>query len=640
MNSAIFTVEDIEPPSITFFPAPNATGVPVATIPTITFNELVRNTDISAISNINVGSLITFKDTDANGADISMDATINAAKTVVTLTPAADFASEKDVFMCVDPVEDEDGNESIQACATFKTSDVILPDATWDPINGSVDVSVLKTVTVTFSEAVRNALNNSVLTNDNVDGLITLKYDNAGGEVISFDATIDNDKKVISVDPTDSFRSLKTVYAAIGATVEDDQDNAILATSTTFIVADSDPPTVAFTPSHNTVDVPVDTQIKLAFSEPVRLLNGTELDNSNVVALITVEREADGNTENFDAAVSDDDTEVTLTLNADLESEHMYNVSIGSTVMDVSGNALNPANAKFTTTDAKPPSVEFNPADSDTDVSIATDITITFDEAVRYLDASELTSDDVDTLITLKDKDSSGDDIPFDATINAPKTQITITPGSVFRTGQAVYVAIKAKVEDDMDNAIEAASATFNTEETPEIHVSAPSVAFTTEAGGKSTFSLTLGKEPTADVVVAIMSQDESEGKASVSGVTFTKQLWNESHEIEVEGQDDLIDDGDVPYLIGIMGVVSDDTRYEGVDPDDVLLINKDDSDKAGITVTPYRGLVTTEAGAKDSFSVKLESEPVADLTIALDRTKLSEGSLSSDTLIFTPANW
>ncbi|HHZ99775.1 MAG TPA: choice-of-anchor D domain-containing protein, partial [Candidatus Marinimicrobia bacterium] len=88
------------------------------------------------------------------------------------------------------------------------------------------------------------------------------------------------------------------------------------------------------------------------------------------------------------------------------------------------------------------------------------------------------------------------------------------------------------------------------------------------------------------------------------------------------------------------MGVVSDDSRYNGVDPDDVLLINKDDSDKAGITVTPYRGLVTTEAGAKDSFSVKLESEPVADLTIALDKTKLSEGSLSSDTLIFTPANW
>ena len=72
-------------------------------------------------------------------------------------------------------------------------------------------------------------------------------------------------------------------------------------------------------------------------------------------------------------------------------------------------------------------------------------------------------------------------------------------------------------MEDDVDNAINTASAIFSMEETPEIIISQPSVAYTTEAGGKTTFTLMLGKEPTSNVIVDIKSKDESEGIASES---------------------------------------------------------------------------------------------------------------------------
>ena len=49
---------------------------------------------------------------------------------------------------------------------------------------------------------------------------------------------------------------------------------------------------------------------------------------------------------------------------------------------------------------------------------------------------------------------------------------------------------------------------------------------------------------------------------------------------------------------------------------------------------------MTTEAGEKDTFSLKLNSEPIAKLTIPLVKSKEKEGILSADSIVFTPANW
>ena len=47
-------------------------------------------------------------------------------------------------------------------------------------------------ITITFNESIRN-INNSTLTDSNVDSLITLKDEDSGGSNISFNATIDED---------------------------------------------------------------------------------------------------------------------------------------------------------------------------------------------------------------------------------------------------------------------------------------------------------------------------------------------------------------------------------------------------------------------------------------------------------------
>ena len=114
--------------------------------------------------------------------------------------------------------------------------------------------------------------------------------------------------------------------------------------------------------------------------------------------------------------------------------------------------------------DLAAPALTFSPADSATGVAADANITITFSEAVRLLDDTALSDTNVDALITLKDTNSSGSDIAFDATISG--NVITINPSSDFSSEQTVYVAIGATVEDSSDNAITASSATFTVTQT------------------------------------------------------------------------------------------------------------------------------------------------------------------------------
>ena len=59
-----------------------------------------------------------------------------------------------------------------------------------------------------------------------------------------------------------------------------------------------------------------------------------------------------------------------------------------------------------------------------------------------------------------------------------------------------------------------------------------------------------------------------------------------------------------------------------------------------GITVSPTSGLLTSESGDADSFTVVLDAAPTADVTIGISSSDTSEGTVSPTSLIFTPANW
>src|SRR5205823_6419724 len=137
------------------------------------------------------------------------------------------------------------------------------------------------------------------------------------------------------------------------------------------------------------------------------------------------------------------------------------------------------------------------------------------------------------------------------------------------------------------------------------------------EAGGSASFTIVLDSKPTASVVVGLSSSNAAEGTISASTVTFTTANWNAPQTVTISGVDDFVDDGDIAYQIITAAATSADANYNGLNPADVAVVNTDD-DSAGITVTPTSGLVTTEAGGTDSFTIVLNSQPTAGVTIVL----------------------
>jgi len=248
----LVTVTDVDEskPTVTFSPLDGVTAVAANSNITITFNEAVRLLDDTALSNANVDALITLKATNASGADIAFDATINGDNNVITINPTSDFSSEQVVYVAIGAtVEDASNNANDAANATFTVIDTIAPTITFTPANAATSIDIDANITLSFDEAIRNT-DDTALTDTNVDALITLKATNSSGADIAFDATINTAKTLITINPSNDFSASQVVYVAIGTTVEDDANNAITAANATFTVTSvtvSVPPTMAIT---------------------------------------------------------------------------------------------------------------------------------------------------------------------------------------------------------------------------------------------------------------------------------------------------------------------------------------------------------------------------------------------------------
>lgn len=172
--------------------------------------------------------------------------------------------------------------------------------------------------------------------------------------------------------------------------------------------------------------------------------------------------------------------------------------------------------------------------------------------------------------------------------------------------------------------------------ETAGVRVSAPSGP-TTEGHGAATFTVVLTSEPRAEVVVALESRDETEGRITPTSLVFTPTTWSVPQTVTVTGVDDDLADGNQRFDVAIV-LTSADSAYQDQLVPPVACLNLDD-DRPGINVTNPTGM-TSEAGGQVSFSVVLASRPTAPVTLGLDSNDVSEGTVSTKTLTFTSDNW
>lgn len=102
-----------------------------------------------------------------------------------------------------------------------------------------------------------------------------------------------------------------------------------------------------------------------------------------------------------------------------------------------------------------------------------------------------------------------------------------------------------------------------------------PNVLSITE-GTNATFTVTLGSEPTADVVITVTSANSTAGPATPSTLTFTPQNWSTPRIVTVSAVNNLVGGGNVIYRV-TNTVASADAAYAALDPEDVTVTLLDD---------------------------------------------------------------
>jgi hypothetical protein len=168
-----------------------------------------------------------------------------------------------------------------------------------------------------------------------------------------------------------------------------------------------------------------------------------------------------------------------------------------------------------------------------------------------------------------------------------------------------------------------------------------PLMVTTTESGTppNAVFAVVLNAQPSADVTIPITSLDTTEGTTVESMLVFTPSNWNMPQSVTILPVNDGVNDGDITYTIAVGAATSTDTNYNGVDGDDVQVTNVDD-DLPGFIIVPTGGLVVSEYRDSDEFTIQLTIQPTANVTVAVSSSDLTEGTVNTSSLTFTPANW
>ena len=139
--------------------------------------------------------------------------------------------------------------------------DTTAPTVAFLPLQGAINVSATTNPTLTFDENVR-LLDNSAITNANIDAVIELRLDNSTGALVSFDATFASN--TITINPTSDLANNQVYYVALlPNTIEDTSDNAITTTQSASFTTSN--------PSTSTIDLSTYVRVgRYDLPEPTR----------------------------------------------------------------------------------------------------------------------------------------------------------------------------------------------------------------------------------------------------------------------------------------------------------------------------------------------------------------------------------
>ena len=150
----------------------------------------------------------------------------------------------------------------------------------------------------------------------------------------------------------------------------------------------------------------------------------------------------------------------------------------------------------------------------------------------------------------------------------------------------------------------------------------------TTEAGGTATFTVVLNTQPTANVTIALSSSNTTEGHGQPGEPDLYDRELEHGADGDGDGRGRPVVDGPITYTIVTAAAASTDAdlqrRERGRRRGD-----QHRQRRGGDHGHADDGLATTEAGGTATFTVVLNTQPTADVTIALSSSNTTEGTVA-----------
>ena len=592
--------------------------------------------------------------------------------------------------------------------------DNTAPTVSFSPGNGGYTNNASATITLTFSEPVFANDSATAFTNSGAAGIVTLKRTSATGPNISFSAAVttsgsDANKK-ITLTPSSNLSEGK-VYVAVSNAHYDAAGNQGTASNATFTV-DTTAPTVvtastgyysdaAGTKAVTKVKKGDSVYIKITFSEDMgigadggpnpfamrfRHSNGNWAVTQTWFIWHSTRRtsthcwSASSTATNviICQAIADDPSFGT---SGDVEfriydDEGMVTDLAGNTLADaVSGDTDYYHHGTYLAVDGAAPTVTSGAYYSDSAAATPLSGTVSgggdeiytklvFSEDLEHVAGSGANLASARPKIDYRIGGSSGTSTQYSilaSTATLASGQCKPTSASATTTYLCRYTTKKADhgdfdtvvgtaTTDEVGNALASAytpSGTL-TLKTPGLVASATSL--TVGEGSSNTFTVKLNSQPTADVTVTLSGSGDvtiADTDANTPNVqntlTFTNSTWNTAQTVTVNAAEDNDTTDDSATVT--LNPSSTDTDYNGL-ADDTLAVTVDDNDDPGLTLSA--STLTVTEGSTDTFTVQLDTQPTADVTVRLtsDNTDVTIADTDADTpgiqdsLTFTTTTW
>jgi len=461
--------------SISVTPSSGKTDIDVDDEIKITFPSAICRQSGSAVTNSYLANTaIELREKSSSGERVSFTAEINSTKKVVTITPDSPLKPGTKYYIIVTSGSLEysvNGTNIAKKTSYFTTSDDI--GITVTPKSGVTGVALDSDIVIKFNSEIFLEDGSKIYDDDLLD-IIQLKKGTATGKDIDFEASIDDDSMVVTVDPIDDFEAGEKYTVVIPAGVVANENDTLNKKFTSYFTAITEMQPMII-PADGEEEASLSDKIVIKFNQPVyKDKKGTPIDVEYVEDTlveknyITIYREnSTTNLANSSTiTISDDYTTITFTPKKLLVSNRLYTVTFASgKVWNETGKKSNAkAVSSFSTAISGIP--EFTPEHGTEDFAVDESIEIRFDDEFRTVEGNALTATYIQNkVITICKDNEDGEVVKYTAKLSNNNKTITVTPKSDLEGGTNYVIIISAETMlDSKGNLNSKHTSSFKTE--------------------------------------------------------------------------------------------------------------------------------------------------------------------------------